>query len=228
MSIGPLTTTFTPPAECTGTESGIIRAISGSSYFVTAGAAASSCFPSGVVPDSTDFYSPGVSDVKLSVYTPSVAFRAMLELIGVLRICEVVLGPNAANALPRLSQSSTDTAGRLTLTSPIINAIVLQRRYQSTDSAILGSATSIIYSTSTTASQPSSDSELSGGTVAGIVVGVIAVLALIIGACIYLFVSKRRKAGVAQDDHIQDADQDDGESSTNPRRCDHSGISTIR
>lgn len=108
-----------------------------------------------------------------------------------------------------MSQSSTDTAGRLTVTSPIINAIGVQVRYQSTDSAVLGSASSIIRSTSTGTPQPSSASGLSGGAIAGIVIGVIVALALIIGACIYIFVSKRRKAKIAQDGQAQDLDQTD-------------------
>lgn len=67
----------------------------------------------------------------------------------------------------------------------------------------------MIHSTSTGTPQPSSASGLTGGAIAGIVIGVIVALALIIGACIYIFVSKRRKAKVAQDGQTQDLDQTD-------------------
>lgn len=67
----------------------------------------------------------------------------------------------------------------------------------------------MISSTSTVTPQPSSASGLTGGAIAGIVIGVIVALALIIGACIYIFVSKRRKARIAQDGQTQDLDQTD-------------------
>lgn len=102
-----------------------------------------------------------------------------------------------------------DTSCRLTLTSPIINAIGAQIKYQSTHSAILDVSSSMIPPASTGTPQPSSASRLSSGAIAGIVVGSAVSLALIIEACICLFVSKRRKARTAQNGQIRGPDQTD-------------------
>ncbi|KAI1856409.1 hypothetical protein JX265_011656 [Neoarthrinium moseri] len=114
-----------------------------------------------------------------------------------------ILGSNIVSALPRLSDSSTDVSGRVTITLPILNAIGVQVRYQSTDLAALGLASSttssIIQATTSSSSQTPSASGLSGGSIAGIVIGALAALALVIGASVYLFISKRRKAKNTQD-----------------------------
>lgn len=47
-------------------------------------------------------------------------------------------------------------------------------------------------------------------------IGVIVALALIIGACIYMFMSKRRKARLAQDGQTQGLDQTGRKLSTDP------------
>ncbi|KAI0016519.1 hypothetical protein F4780DRAFT_758880 [Xylariomycetidae sp. FL0641] len=64
MSLGPLTTSFSPPTDCFQSNVNVARVGTGSTnnYFFTAGAAPlqSSCFPSAGCPAYSEYYSPGV------------------------------------------------------------------------------------------------------------------------------------------------------------------------
>ncbi|KAI0827818.1 hypothetical protein F5Y06DRAFT_302425 [Hypoxylon sp. FL0890] len=62
MSIGPLTTTFTPPADCLSQGVGIARYSTAESYnyYLTAGPSHSTCFPSSSFPVLSSYYSPGI------------------------------------------------------------------------------------------------------------------------------------------------------------------------
>ncbi|KAK6082910.1 formamidopyrimidine-DNA glycosylase domain-containing protein [Seiridium cupressi] len=196
----PLTTTFTPPPDCTGGAVGVLRANSGSSYFLTAGPGASSCFPSGKIPGYTEYYSPGLCPHGFTAACLTSSPLPQGNGIETVATCcpTAILDPNVVSSLSRLSAKSSDVSGRVTLTSPIINAIAVQVRYQSTDSAILGFATPTSSNTALTTTsippQKTSTSGLSGGAIAGIVVGVAVALILVIGSSIYLLLSKRRKA----------------------------------
>ncbi|KAK9793146.1 hypothetical protein SCARD494_06618 [Seiridium cardinale] len=207
----PLTTTFTPPPDCTAGAVGVLRANSGSSYFLTAGPRASSCFPSGRIPGYTEYYSPGLCPHGFTAACLTSSPLPQGNGIETVATCcptgmvdcttttgSAVLDPNVVSSLSRLSAKSSDVSGRVTLTSPVINAIAVQVRYQSTDSAILGFATptssSTALPTTSIAPQTTSRSGLSGGAIAGIVVGVVVVLILVVGSSIYLLLSKRRKA----------------------------------
>ncbi|KAI1141739.1 hypothetical protein F5Y05DRAFT_373640 [Hypoxylon sp. FL0543] len=69
MSLGSLTTTFIPPADCLNQGVGIARYSTAGSYnyYLTAGPAASSCFPNSTFPGVSNYYSPGVCPFGYSV-----------------------------------------------------------------------------------------------------------------------------------------------------------------
>ncbi|KAK6080644.1 formamidopyrimidine-DNA glycosylase [Seiridium cupressi] len=187
----PLTTTFTPPPDCTGGAVGVLRANSGSSYFLTAGPGASSCFPSGKIPGYTEYYSPGLCPHG---FTAACLTSSPLPqgngIETVATCCPTVYSFGCFPGLVGTDWGPADLIARFWTRTSCGTSLRIRL---SLDSQLRPVVTPpfplLLYLLKKT-----STSGLSGGAIAGIVVGVAVALILVIGSSIYLLLSKRRKA----------------------------------
>ncbi|KAI1874092.1 uncharacterized protein JN550_002671 [Neoarthrinium moseri] len=173
MALGALTTAFTPPSDCATAGLGYVinsplDNTSTAMYFLTTGAQNPTCFPSSKVPESTDYYSPGLCPqgytaacLTSTVLSRGNGFESIVTCCPTVQkfncfsgipsrdwggrdFCTATVTSATINAVPTLSDSPEDGLGMLVLTSPIVNALGIQVRHQSTDSEILGFLTPTI------------------------------------------------------------------------------------
>ncbi|KAL2021883.1 hypothetical protein VTK56DRAFT_6478 [Thermocarpiscus australiensis] len=226
----PLTTTFTPPATCSGIYSSIVGIIDDQP----------SCMPSGFGRSSTDFFSPGIA-------CPSGYYTACHDTIGVSSIttvtccpirgsitlscadatalsnvwatlfCTWMAPPDGAPVTLTLSDRGTTSTAVTTMTSPEgLNAYGVRMVYESTDVATTtttaGSSTSTMQTggvgggseMTTSPTMPTQSSSGSGGLstggIAAIAVVVPVVVLALLGGLLFWLWRKRKRGDEQQHD----------------------------
>ncbi|KAI1303825.1 hypothetical protein F5Y03DRAFT_359192 [Xylaria venustula] len=218
--VGSLTSEFTPPATCLGQGIQTFQYYISDqthhsmhfNHYLTVGPGAAACFPSNKFPYSGSYYSPGRCPSGYSAACTTTGENSVDNAIETtVTCCPLIPYSFKCNTKPIggdwgaftdcITSTSTLEVDQNMVTNAVINAYGIEVRWQQTDEAILFSITSsstVAPSTShsnlpTMTDQTESSLNRNAGTIAGIVVGSVAAVLILIGILVMVARLKRKR-----------------------------------